>query len=392
MSTTRVATGAVTGAAQPATVEVIGRIRRELGERPRLIVAFASTAQPLEVVMPPLAAAFADTVVIGCTTAGELTETGDRKGSLTYWAIDGELEVHAGIGKGLAADVRGTVANALAPLPKSVPDRPHACTVMLLDPLSGAGEEAVLAAAALLGPGMRMAGGAAGDDLAMRATRVALGSDVAGDAVVAVSIHARRPLGLGACHGHRAMPGTYRVTESEGNTVRALDGRPAWTVWRTAIHAAAARQGVDIDGVKDDEIAALLLRYEAAITAGSEIKVRAPLAVLDDGAMRFACGIPEGTVIRITESDNLAQVVSARLAARRARAQLGQASAAGALVFDCICRKLILGEDFTAAIGAMSEELGGAPLAGFETYGEIALDVGDLSGFHNTTTVVLTFA
>ena len=34
-------------------------------------------------------------------------------------------------------------------------------------------------------------------------------------------------------------------------------------------------------------------------------------------------------------------------------------------------------------------ELGGVPIAGFETYGEIALDAGDLSGFHNTTTVVL---
>jgi methyl-accepting chemotaxis protein len=31
------------------------------------------------------------------------------------------------------------------------------------------------------------------------------------------------------------------------------------------------------------------------------------------------------------------------------------------------------------------------PVAGFETYGEIALDVGDMSGFHNTTTVVLAF-
>jgi methyl-accepting chemotaxis protein len=40
-------------------------------------------------------------------------------------------------------------------------------------------------------------------------------------------------------------------------------------------------------------------------------------------------------------------------------------------------------------VHGISEELGGVPLAGFETYGEIALDAGDLSGFHNTTTVVL---
>ena len=35
--------------------------------------------------------------------------------------------------------------------------------------------------------------------------------------------------------------------------------------------------------------------------------------------------------------------------------------------------------------------LGGAPIAGFETYGEIAMDLGQSSGFHNTTTVVLAF-
>jgi hypothetical protein len=35
----------------------------------------------------------------------------------------------------------------------------------------------------------------------------------------------------------------------------------------------------------------------------------------------------------------------------------------------------------------MHAELGNAPLAGFETYGEIALGAGDMSGFHNTTTV-----
>ena len=43
------------------------------------------------------------------------------------------------------------------------------------------------------------------------------------------------------------------------------------------------------------------------------------------------------------------------------------------------------------AAAAVEGYLGGAVLAGFETYGEIALDVGDMSGFHNTTSVVLAF-
>ena len=91
------------------------------------------------------------------------------------------------------------------------------------------------------------------------------------------------------------------------------------------------------------------------------------------------------------QSEPQRQVDSARTAAKRARQQLGKAQPAGALVFDCICRNLILGPEFRTAVQAMSEELGDVPVAGFETYGEIALDAGDMSGFHNTTTVVLAF-
>ncbi|MBL8742277.1 MAG: FIST C-terminal domain-containing protein, partial [Myxococcales bacterium] len=93
----------------------------------------------------------------------------------------------------------------------------------------------------------------------------------------------------------------------------------------------------------------------------------------------------------IMESDPSRQVDSAVDAARAARAGLGAAEVAGALVFDCICRKLILGDEFAPMVRRVSEELGNAPLAGFETYGEIAMNSGDMSGFHNTTSVVLAF-
>ena len=106
--------------------------------------------------------------------------------------------------------------------------------------------------------------------------------------------------------------------------------------------------------------------------------------------MGFACGIPEGSVIHITEGFAQPQIDSAELAARDASKAAG-GDVAGALVFDCICRNLILGPRFGEAVARMSEALGGAPLAGFESYGEVALCAGDFSGFHNTTSVVLAF-
>ena len=70
-------------------------------------------------------------------------------------------------------------------------------------------------------------------------------------------------------------------------------------------------------------------------------------------------------------------------------AALGSRKAAGALVFDCVCRSIILGESFREAVGAMKEVIGPVPLLGFETYGEICMDPTQFSGFHNTTSVIV---
>jgi methyl-accepting chemotaxis protein len=182
-----------------------------------------------------------------------------------------------------------------------------------------------------------------------------------------------------------------RVTKAHGATVEEIDGRPAWTVWLEKTKAKAASRGIDVAALTAEAEGAYLLQYEAGLAGGGDtMKIRAPLS-RSGQAINFACGIPEGAVIRITESDAGAQVQSAREAARRARKGLAGRDPAGAVVFDCICRNLILDQGFKDAVAGMVSELGNVPLAGFETYGEIAMDAGDMSGFHNTTSVVLAF-
>jgi hypothetical protein len=350
----------------------------------KLLIVFASPEHPLAPLMKTVGSHFPTATLLGVSSSGEFTEKGDRKGAASIFALSGDYEVVAGIGKGLKANPEKAVADALANLPRTKPGFEHCTAVLLLDPLAGNGEETTLAAAALLGEGVRLAGGAAGDDLKMTSTEVGLGKEAASDAVVIALIFSKKPLGVGVSHGHAplAKSGPLKVTKSSGNVVSEIENRPAWDVWleKTGVKAPS----------KENE-GAFLLTYEAGLAAGDAYKIRAPLSRSDDGSINFACGIPEGAVLRITESTPARQVESAREAARRARAQLGGNAPAGALVFDCICRNLILKEDFASAVRGMSEELAGAPLAGFETYGEIALDVGDMSGFHNTTSVVLAF-
>jgi methyl-accepting chemotaxis protein len=391
----KVATGIAQGDPAHTAAVLIQEARAGLGGAPPSFVAvFASTAQPLSEIAPRIAAAFPETPLVGASTAGEFTERGDAKAAASIFAVAGDFRAYAGMGTGLAADPERAVTQALSGLPLSVAGYPHRTAVLLLDPLAGNGEEATLLAASMLGNGIRLAGGAAGDDLAMRSTYVACGPRAATDAVVVATLFSRMPLGVGVCHAHRPLSRPLRVTRAEGSVVYEIEGRPAWQVWLDETRAHVRASGGDVDAMPRESEGAYLLLYEAGLSAGRDAyKIRAPLSRAEDGSIRFATGIPEGSVIRITESDAERQVASAREAARRARVQIGAASGgvAGALVFDCICRNLILHDDFSRAVRGMSEELGGAPLAGFETYGEIALDAGDMSGFHNTTSVVLAF-
>ena len=391
---TRVATALAQGSASQAAEDIVAQLKQKLeGDEPALIAYFASTTQPLSEVAAHIKKAFPDATAIGSSTAGEFTEaTRNAKNAISAFALAGDYKVFAGIGRSLKEDVEAAVGSAVDGLPKQQEGLPHRTAILLLDPpLAGNGEEAVLVTAGHLGDPVRLAGGAAGDDLKMAHTEVACGEDVATNALVVATIFSKVPLGVGVAHGHQPLSTNLEITKAKDNVVYEIDGRPAWAVWAEKTREAAVKAGLDPDNLGDDQVGGYLLRYEAGLANGSQYKIRAPLSKGSDGSLSFACGIPQGAVIRITESEPARQVDSAREAARRAKEQISGADVAGALVFDCICRNLILDAQFSDAVESISQELGNVPLAGFETYGEIALDVGDMSGFHNTTTVLLAF-
>lgn len=370
--------------------ELVGVLNERLaGAKPCLLLVFASPEIPLQPLVSALSSNFPDTALLASSASGEFTELGETSGTASIVAIAGDFEVFTGMGVGLKESAPEAVDAAVSGLPSTRPGYPHRTALLLLDPLAGNGEETALLTMCRFDSEVKLVGGAAGDDLAMERTEVACGSTVASDALAVGLIFSKEPLGVGVCHGHQVLSGPLRITRAAGNVVFEIDNRPAWEVWKDETRDAAREVGLEVDTLSPDEIGGFLLRYEAGLQLPAGHKIRAPLSVGKDGELNFACGIPEGSIFYITESTPDRQIESAREAARRARAQLQGKEVAGAVVFDCVCRQLILKEDFTFAVTEMSRELGNAPLAGFETYGEIALNSGDLSGFHNTTTVVL---
>jgi hypothetical protein len=375
---------------------LVSDVRRQLeGRAPVIGLVFASSpAQSLEAAMAAVKARMPDTLLIGASTAAEFTEQETSKGAVVLAAIAGDFKAFAAMGRGLGAALEETATKVAEALPHAVEGYPYATGILLLDTLTGNGEEATLLTAALFEGKLRLAGGAAGADLGAdpKTTLVACGREVASDAMVLALLYSRSPLGVAVQHGHQPITDTVKVTRSEGSRVYEIDGRPAWDVWLEKTRERALLRGIDPDMLSSrPDFTSYLILYQAGLDTGSGLKIRTPFFRNPDKSLDFACGVLQGTELKITESFPEPQIASARRAAREARAALSGRRVAGALVFDCACRGLILEEDFPKAVTAMSEELGDAPIAGFETYGEIALDVGDMSGFHNTTSVVLVF-
>jgi methyl-accepting chemotaxis protein len=94
-------------------------------------------------------------------------------------------------------------------------------------------------------------------------------------------------------------------------------------------------------------------------------------------------------MISILDGEPDSMVSAASSAAEEAREHLEGASAAGVLIFDCVCRGMILKDAFQREIDAVRRCFPQAPIAGFLTYGEIARYTGRLEGWHNTTAVVV---
>lgn len=362
------------------------------GKRLAFALLLASSHYDHKALLKAIRKVLGKTPLIGCTTAGEFTEKQVAKESvaLTLMSASPNYAFHVSMAMGLHEDAEKTVKKAVKLLPKRPPRFPYRSAILLADGLAGRGEEAVVSAMTVLGAPVSFAGGTAGDDLAFKQTFVFCNDKITSNSVAICVIDSKQPLAFGVKHGHAPVSPTLMVTKAQENVLYEVDNQPAWEVWKREMAAEAKNLGIDVNCLQEaSEVGQFLLRYEMGLTTGTEYKVRVPLSKNPDGSLNFACTIPDGAKFRIMKSPKEDQIASAEQAAKYAMEQVGKRKLAGALVFDCVCRGIILGEEFHKGVKAVQRVVGKIPLVGFETYGEICRQTGQFSGFHNTTTVVM---
>lgn len=370
--------------------------RAALGDPARgatLVVLFASDDHDLDALVAGTHSVVGDeTQVIGCTTAGEICAAGGggpTAGStgLVTFALGGEgLSVRTGVAEGASANLRKAGATAAGAALEGVEGQ-HRVLMLLSDGLSGDQQEIVRGAYSVAGAAVRLVGGCAGDDMRMVGTRQIHGGRVYHDAVVAAAIASDAPIGIGVSHGWVPVGDPLVVTGSQGVRVRTLDDRPALDVYLERLSPPAE--------VAQD--AAVFTRFAQTHPLGLEGRAGVSIrfvAGADFETRELVCiaQLPEGGVTQLMSGDFDSVLDATDAAAHQALSQLAGRDPVGLLAFDCIARRGILGDEGIGAEAARLAKLsGGAPVAGFYTYGEFARTHG-MNGFHNQTLVVLALA
>jgi methyl-accepting chemotaxis protein len=362
--------------------QVARKVMEALGGPAQLVFCFAGIDHATPALLQAVRKVTGPVPLVGCSTAGEFSgDEAGKKGLALLAVASPSFRLHTASASGLRADHAGCAKRLASELGHNL-DAPFGTVLLLADGLAGDGETTVRALHQAMGARFTLAGGAAGDEAAFKKTWVFQDDRVLTDALVGVKIESDAPVGVGVRHGLLPRSEPMEVTRAEGSVVYEIDHRPAFAVYEDFARARG-------DKLDRDNASAYLITHELGVpTLGDELQVRAPLTLGADGSLSCATEIREGSRVRIMGAEPTDLLESAKKAAAQALERMNGARPAGAVVFDCICRGLWLGDRFLEEAQAIARVVDGRPIAGFETYGEIAKAPGLLSGFHNTTAVV----
>jgi hypothetical protein len=354
------------------------------GADAKLALVFCSDSYDLPELLSGINATTGGVPLIGCTTAGEIATDGPGDAGVVVVVLGGEgFTARTVAARGVAGRLREAGAEAAGAM-AGLDAGEHRVLLLLTDGLAGNQQEIVRGAYGVLGAGVPLVGGCAGDDLKMRRTAQLHGDSVLYDAVVAAAITSDAPFGIAVRHGWRKRGDAMYVTSSADNRVYLLDDRPALDVYLDRLDAPEQAR---VDPVAFSQFA---LVHPLGINRRSGEEVRyVGNADFTDRSLGCIAEVPQGGLAWFMEGDEDSVLDATDAACAAAVDQLRGGNPIGLLAFDCIARRGVLGiAGVKQEVDRIAGRAGGAPVAGFYTYGEIARTRG-INGFHNQTLVVL---
>jgi len=268
---------------------------------------FCSHTYPRGELAAALAAALPGAPLIGCTSAGELTDRGYDTDSLQLIGFPADSFSMASLRfddldrfdpEAAQGAIRQLVAGARLDHAAAAGDL-HQVALFFVDGLSHREELLTMTAQHALGD-VQLIGGSSGDGLSFRETAVLHEGRFHSDAAVIAVLTSRRPMHVFCANHYRPGPAKMVITEAdpESRTVYEINAAPAAEEYLRL-------SGVPGGAAAEDPVAMLDAHFFAAhppmVRTGGQSHVRSIQSVNPDGSLTFYCAIDTGVVLTIGE-------------------------------------------------------------------------------------------
>lgn len=330
-----------------------------------------------------LRAAFPEATLLGCSTAGEISQKGvdDRCCVITAVHFDSVRVLSAATTLADMDDSRAAGVRIGEQL-----KAPDLKAVMVLGPgVQINGSALVDGISSVLGEGIPLTGGLAGDGGAFQRTWTLGPAGICDNGIVAVGLSGS---GLQFCHGSfggwEPFGPARKITRCEGNVLFELDGAPALEVYKRYLG----------DYARDLPASGLLFPFAMLGENHDEIGlIRTILGISEiDGSLTLAGEIIPDGYLKLMHASTDGLVSGAESAAEAASAMQEGDGKGLAVLVSCVGRKLVMGERVDEEVEAVGDVFGkGTTLTGFYSYGEISPFTPGVSCKLHNQTMTITF-
>lgn len=371
------------------------------GVKPQCAIVFSAIKYKSADVLKGIQATIGDDVpIVGSSTAGEIVRSGQlQHDSVVVTLITSDsISFYPAITEHIKdlGSVEAGQKLGKAILDAVTKDKQELKTLIIFpDVLDGNGARIVDGITSVIGDEPILVGGASGDNQEFKKTFQYMNNTVYSGAISGVGLAGDVQGSIGVRHGWTPIGLPMTVTKSEGSKIYEIDHKPAIKVYEDYFGRDKSEllRGKNVSSFKS------VLTYPFGLVDKhhkGEISLRIALNVDKDGSITCAADVPEGSDIRLMIGSKEEAIAAARLAAQTAIEGLNGRKPKLCLVFNCIARKNLYGEDGNQEIEAIQDVIGfDVPLAGFYTYGEQASVNGVAqhyqkcdSTFHNETIVI----
>ncbi|WP_370583988.1 nitric oxide-sensing protein NosP [Motiliproteus sp. SC1-56] len=353
----------VTSVSHDADVEAAAAtLYRELAVKPlSLVLFFCATHYDLDDLSSALRRRFGNIPLVGCTTAGEICESGYTSGSITAIGFDARyFAIETALFRDLAdfsfSDAQALVHGVLdgCKAKQVAPIKGHSFALALLDGLSVREEQLLNVLSAHLGS-VPLLGGSAGDDLHFRDTHVYYEGQFHSDAAILVLVNTRCSFEVFSIDHLQATQDKLVVTAADSATRRVLElnAMPAAQEYAQALNLSVEQL--------DSSVFAL---NPLAVKVGERYFSRAIQKVNPDLSLTFYCAVETGIVLTRARCGDLVQGLEHLF--KGIRSKIGKPSLV--IGYDCIFRRLE--SDQRQLNLPISRVLCENRVIGFNTYGE----------------------